>query len=107
MPKKASSSADILGRPNKKEVSNNVTSKCVICFKPITQARIDALISMKTPATKFTHVGCSTTTKIKGIYMGEPGTSEIKLCDKIYDDSVRSVFRKADAEQEGASDSDE
>ena len=100
-------SAAILGRPLKKEVSITRPTDCVICFKPIPAARVEALVSMKTDPSRWTHVGCSTTTKIKGIYMGEVGTSEIKLCDKIYSDSVRSVFKKAEVEEPGTIDEGE
>jgi hypothetical protein len=41
---------------------------------------------------------------VKGIYLGEVGTSEMLVCDKVYDDNVRSVFRKAETDQEEAED---
>jgi hypothetical protein len=94
--KPITSSATILGNPTK--VVKKEPTACVICHKEIPKARIEALQSLKTPFTKYTHVGCSTTAKIKGIYMGEAGTSEIKLCDKIYNDSVRSVFKRAEVD---------
>ena len=34
----------------------------------------------------------------KGIYMGENGTSELRIVNKVYDDSVRSVFRRTKQE---------
>ena len=98
--KKPSSTSSILGNP-KKVVQKEAPTNCVICNKPITAARIEALISLNTPINKYTHTQCSTTTKIKGIYLGEVGTSEIKLCDKIYNDSVRSVFRRAEVDDDG------
>ena len=82
-----SSSQLILGSPIKNNMKAKVPTHCIICSKVIPQARIDALISLNTPYSKFTHTQCSTTTKIKGIYLGEVGTSEIKLCDKIYNNS--------------------
>lgn len=93
-----SSISAILGRPISKEVTIKTPTACVVCSKTIPAARIEALISMDTPLTKFTHVSCSTTTKIKGVYLGENGTSQIMLCDKLYDDSVRSVFRRAEVD---------
>ena len=101
--KKQSSLTAILGNP-KKVAESKTPTHCVVCLKAIPAARIEALVSMNTPHFKYTHTQCSTTTKIKGIYLGEAGTSEIKLCDKIYNDSVRSVFRRAEV---GADDSDE
>jgi len=93
---KPSSTNSILGNP--KKVVNKIPTHCVVCNKPIPIARLEALQSLNTPLTKYTHTQCSTTTKIKGIYLGEVGTSEIKLCDKVYNDSVRSVFRRAEVD---------
>ena len=51
-----------------------------------------------TPLSEWSHVNCSTTSKIRGIYLGENGTSQLQLCDKIYDDTVRSVFKRTEYE---------
>ena len=98
MVKKSTSSTTlaILGAGSKKPATRT-TKICVICDKPIPANRLEALVLMNTPVSKYTHTKCSTVTKIKGIYLGEVGTSEIMLCDKLYNDSVRSVFRRADA----------
>jgi len=88
--------SDILGVPKKINTATNDSSLCSVCDKPIPSARIVALKSLNLPRTLWAHVGCSTVTKTKGVYLGEVGTSELQLCDKIYDDSVRSVFRSAD-----------
>jgi hypothetical protein len=36
----------------------------------------------------------------QGVYLGEVGTSELLIVDKVYNDSVRSVFRGAKKEAE-------
>lgn len=57
------------------------------------------------PESRWTCVEHSTTKPRQGIFMGEHGTSEMRMVDKVYDDSVRSVFRAADrpeASQTGA-----
>ena len=105
MPKKKGpvSSAAILGNHIKpKEVK--IDNKCVNCSKEIPAARISALKSMQVPNHRWTHTQCSTVTKIKGLYLGEVGTSQLQLCDKIYNDSVRSVFRRAENEDSGDDD---
>ena len=90
-------SSDILGttRPVLKE-----SGLCSACQKPIAQPRIEALKLMGVIKANWTHTQCSQVSKVKGIYMGEVGTSQIRICDRVYDDSVRSVFKKAEAEIE-------
>lgn len=95
----ASSAADILGGGAVKPVARHAESDiCFVCNKRIQADRIAALKSLKTPTNRWTHAKCSPTTKIKGIYTGEVGTSKLLLVDKLYDDSVRSVFRRTEAE---------
>jgi hypothetical protein len=36
--------------------------------------------------------------KLKGVYAGEHGTSDLILCDRVYDDSVRTKFFESDEE---------
>jgi hypothetical protein len=66
--------------------------KCFVCNQVIPAARVEFLIGDVTPLHELTCLHHSTTSKIKGIYFGEHGTSEIILCDKVYDDDVRSKF---------------
>jgi hypothetical protein len=75
-----------------------LSSKCVICNKNIPVERIKALKSLGTPSNRWTHTACSTVGKVKGLYLGEVGTSQLQLCDKVYNDSVRSVFRRAEVD---------
>ena len=85
----------------KKKQSSTVTFvDCVICNKPIKTVRLKALRMLGTPINQWAHTNCSQTTKVKGIYMGEVGTSKLQLCDKVYNDSVRSVFRYVAADEE-------
>ena len=104
------SSAAILGSSNIKHIekfAGKKTSDCIICSKPIPTERIKALKLLNVPHTNWTHTGCSTTSKIKGVYLGEVGTSQLQLCDKLYNDSVRSVFRKAEVDPQADDDSEE
>lgn len=95
---KQCSIADILGTSTKKKVVKE-SNECVVCQKPIPADRLEALKAMNLPRTLWAHTKCSTVQKIKGIYMGEVGTSKLQLCNKVYNDSVRSVFRKTDHEE--------
>jgi len=77
---------------------SNSSPNCYVCNKPIPKDRLEALKMLNTPENMWTHVQCSQEQKHKGIYMGETGTSEMKIVNRIYDDSVREVFNKpADA----------
>ena len=104
---KRSSASDILGgqRPAPTRPQTDI---CYVCEKKIPAERITALKSLGIPNSEWTHAKCSTTQKIKGIYTGEVGTSKLLLVDKLYDDSVRSIFRRTEVEnRESNTDSDE
>jgi hypothetical protein len=67
--------------------------KCVVSGKEIPQERVEALIMLNIPQSRWTCVEHALPIPRKGIYLGEVGTSELLIVDKVYDDSVRSVFR--------------
>ena len=67
--------------------------KCVVSGKPIPSARVEALKSLGIPEHMWTCVEHSLTKPKQGLFLGEVGTSELLIVDKVYDDSVRSVFR--------------
>lgn len=67
--------------------------KCVVSGNPIPDARVEALISLGIPEQLWTCVEHSLTKPKRGLFLGEVGTSELLIVDKVYDDSVRSVFR--------------
>jgi hypothetical protein len=97
---KSAATSQLLGNLKPVTKISNESNDCVNCGKVIPAARIEALQLLGTPRTQWTHTSCSTTSKIKGIYMGEVGTSKLQLCDKIYNDSVRSVFKKSTVEHD-------
>lgn len=45
------------------------------------------------PESRWTCVEHALPVPRKGIYLGEAGTSQLLIVDKVYNDSVRSVFR--------------
>ena len=69
------------------------TYNCYVCNKAIPAARVSALQMLGTHESNWTHVGCSQEQKRKGVYMGEHGTSEMKIVNKLYNDSVRDMFK--------------
>lgn len=67
--------------------------KCVVSGEAIPHERVEALISLGIPESRWTCVKHALDVPRKGIYLGEVGTSELLIVDKVYNDSVRSVFR--------------
>jgi len=72
--------------------------KCIVSGKEIPQERVDALKMLGVPENQWTCVENSFTKPKQGIFMGEVGGSEMRVVDKVYNDSVRAVFKNADRE---------
>lgn len=81
--------------------------KCVVSGKTIPKERVEALKMLGIPQELWTCVEHSLTKPRQGLFLGEVGTSELLIVDKVYDDSVRSVFRGARKEAEQAQDENE
>lgn len=71
---------------------------CIVSGKEIPEARVEALKMLGTPESQWTCVEHSMARPKQGIFMGEAGTSEMRLVNKVYNDSVRSVFKSSDKE---------
>jgi hypothetical protein len=69
------------------------TYTCVVSGKKIPVERVEALKMLGLPESRWTCVEHALDVPRKGIYLGEVGTSELLIVDKVYNDSVRSVFR--------------
>lgn len=67
--------------------------KCVVSGKIIPKERVEALMMLGLPESRWTCVEHALDVPRKGIYLGEVGTSQLLIVDKVYNDSVRSVFR--------------
>jgi hypothetical protein len=65
---------------------------CNVCGKNISKERLKALEMLDLPMNQWACVQCSQVKKKSGIYMGEYGTSELRIVDEVRDDSVRAVF---------------
>lgn len=81
-------------------MNNNKTYKCVVSGKNIPKERIAALQMLGIPEQKWTCVEHALPAPRKGIYLGEVGTSQLLIVDKVYNDSVRSVFKGAKKQTE-------
>ena len=79
-------------------------NKCWDCGVEIPKERLQFLIESGVNKARLTCIKHSNTSKIKGIYNGEYGTSDIILCDKVYNDSVRSKFREVEVDDNSDSD---
>lgn len=71
----------------------NQIYKCIVSGKIIPQERVEALQSLGIPESRYTCVEHALDVPRKGIYLGEVGTSELLIVNKVYNDSVRSVFK--------------
>lgn len=80
--------------------------KCVVSGKEIPKERVEALKSLRIPEDMWTCVEHSLTKPRQGVYLGEVGTSELLIVDKVYNDSVRSVFKGSKKEAEEYFDED-
>ena len=80
---------------------------CWVSGKVIPPARIKALIMLGVPPHEMTCVEHSQVKKKQGVYLGEYGTSQMLVVDKVYDDSVRDVFNHSQADQHDSDDSDD
>lgn len=81
--------------------------KCVVSGKTIPKERVEALKMLGTPESRWTVVEHALESPRKGIYLGEVGTSDLLIVDKVYNDSVRSVFRGAKKEAQQAQEEDD
>jgi hypothetical protein len=74
--------------------------RCFVCNEKIPQVRIEALKLLHSPLAEWCHVACSQVQKKKGIFMGEPGVSELKLVDQVYEQSVRGIFNNEESRED-------
>lgn len=94
---RGTSAKDILGNNKRPRVVAQYQTEpevCYVCLNRLTAQRLAALRDLGTPLDSWMCVPCSSsvTSPRLGIYMGEVGTSELKIVDKIYNDSVRDIF---------------
>jgi hypothetical protein len=80
--------------------------KCVVSGKKIPAERIEALKMLGVHESRWTCVEHAFDMPRKGIYMGEAGTSELRIVNKVYDDSVRAIFRGAQKSTEYSEEED-
>ena len=71
---------------------------CVVCEKPIPPQRVEALKFLGTERNMWACVQHSPTQKVQGIFLQEAGT-DLRVVRKVYNDSVRAVFRSSEEEK--------
>lgn len=76
--------------------------RCVVSGKIIPPERLEALEMLGIPESRWTCVEHALEIPRKGVYLGENGTSELLIVSKVYNDSVRSVFRGSKKEAASA-----
>ncbi len=77
---------------NQSKMENN-NHTCIVCNCIIPEARVEFLIENNKELTCIKH---TLTKPPKAIYTGEHGTSDLIICDRVYDDSVRNKFYDAE-----------
>ncbi len=102
---KAASAADILGNTRTRftrNLSATEPKNCIVCNVVLPLKRIDALRGLGTPTNRWMCIQCSekAVTPKLGVFLGEVGTSELKIVDKLYTDSVRDMFVEGSTEEE-------
>lgn len=70
--------------------------KCPICNKAIPEERVAFLKELKYSDTDIYCVNHAINKPVKGIWSGEVGTSDLILCDQVYNDSVRRKLYNAE-----------
>lgn len=67
------------------------SNKCIVCGCNVIPERVEFLKENNKEITCLEH---GQHNKIKAIYSGEYGTSDLIFCDRIYNDSVRTKLYK-------------
>jgi len=73
---------------------------CKVSGKPIPADRVRALRILEVPENEWTLKEHASVRPKRGIYMGEHGTSELRLVRKVGNTSVRDVFRSIETMEE-------
>lgn len=83
------------------EVQNETSYICPVCSVAIPQERVDFLKGLKYSDNDIYCVQHAINRPVKGIYSGEVGTSDLILCDQVYNDSVRrKLYNTEDLSEE-------
>lgn len=73
---------------------------CPVCGVDIPRERVDYLRGLRYPDHDIFCVKHASSRSIRAIYSGEPGTSELIFCSKVYQDSVKNTFLNAEEIEE-------
>jgi hypothetical protein len=61
---------------------------CVKCNKPIEQDRLEALAILSKPAHEYTCLSCAPQQRIKGLFLGESGNSQLLFVNNVGRDGI-------------------
>jgi hypothetical protein len=70
-----------------------MTYKCSVSGEAISPERVEALQVLGVPESKWTNIKHSQVKKLRGVYAGDDGSSDIVICDAVdggslFDNSV-------------------
>ena len=70
-----------------------MTYKCSVSGEALSPERVEALIVLGVPESKWTNIKHSQVKKLRGVYAGDDGSSDIVICDAVdggslFDNSV-------------------
>ena len=70
-----------------------MTYKCSVSGEAISPERVEALKVLGVPESKWTNIKHSQVKKLRGVYAGDDGSSDIVICDAVdggslFDNSV-------------------
>lgn len=77
-------------------MNKTLTFYCYGCQTKLSKDRVDALKLLGTPLDVWSCINCASNKKLKGVYLGEYGTSELIHCSDVYGESLSSIFDIAD-----------
>ena len=60
-----------------------MTYKCSVSGEALSPERVEALIVLGVPESKWTNIKHSQVKKLRGVYAGDDGSSDIVICDAV------------------------
>jgi hypothetical protein len=60
-----------------------MTYKCSVSGEAISPERVEALIVLGVPESKWTNIKHSQVKKLRGVYAGDDGSNDIVICDAV------------------------
>jgi hypothetical protein len=77
-----------------------MTYKCSVSGEAISPERVEALKVLGVPESKWTNIKHSQVKKLRGVYAGDDGSSDIVICDAVDGGSLFDNAVVAEVENE-------